>query len=110
MKLGPVTKLEKRDTATSKNDDEVMSANCDVIVIFLIYVQFGGIRKPDSGRIICKIYIFINLLSYKNRKQNLKILSAALIKLLWVKVPFLAKNADSLQKNAASAKLKGYWY
>ena len=49
-----------------------MSANCGVIVIFLIYGQFGAIRKPDSGRIVSKIYIFINsnLLSYKTWKQN----------------------------------------
>ena len=69
MKLGPVTKLDKRNTATSKKiDDNVMSANCDAIVIFLIYGQFGAIRKPDSGRMVCKTYIFINsnLLSYKN--------------------------------------------
>ena len=39
-----------------------------VIVIFQIYDQFGAIRKPDSGCIVCKTYIFINsnFLSYKN--------------------------------------------
>ena len=39
---------------------------------FFIYGQFGAIRKPDSGRIVCKTYIFINsnLLSYKIWKQN----------------------------------------
>ena len=49
-----------------------MSRNWDVIVIFPIYGQFGLIRKPDSGRIVCKTYIFINsnLLSYKNWKQS----------------------------------------
>ena len=48
-----------------------MSANCDVI-IFPIYEQFGAMRKPDSGCIVYKTYIFINsnLLSYKNWKQN----------------------------------------
>ena len=69
MKLGPVTKIDKRNKTTSKKfDDDVMSENCDVIVIFPIYGQFGAIRKPDSGRIVCKTYIFINsnLLSYKN--------------------------------------------
>ena len=34
-----------------------MSANCDVILIFPIYGQFGGIWKPDSRRIVCKTYI-----------------------------------------------------
>ena len=49
-----------------------MSPNCDDTVIFPIYSQFGTIRKPDSGCIVCKTYIFINsyLLSYKNWKQN----------------------------------------
>ena len=47
-----------------------MSANYDVIIIFPIYGQFGAIRKPNTGRIVCKIYIFIksNLLSYENWK------------------------------------------
>ena len=69
MKLGPLTKFDKRSKTTSKKfDDDVMSENCDLIDIFPIYDQFGAIRKPDSGRIVCKTYIFINsnLLSYKN--------------------------------------------
>ena len=38
MKLGPVTKHDKKNTAKSKKfDDDVMSANFDVIVIFPIY-------------------------------------------------------------------------
>ena len=68
MKLGLVTKFYKRMKTTSqKIDDDVISANSDVIVIFLIYDQFGAIQKPDSGRIYCKTYIFINsdLLSCK---------------------------------------------
>ena len=61
MKLRPVTKLDKRNKMTSKKfGQDVMSENCDVIVIFPIYGQFGDFRKPDSGRTVCKIYIFIN--------------------------------------------------
>ena len=38
MKLGPVIKLGKRNKATSKKFDvEVMSENCDAIVIFRIF-------------------------------------------------------------------------
>ena len=37
-----------------------MSVKCTAIVIFLIYDQFGTIRKPNSRRIVCKNYIFIN--------------------------------------------------
>ena len=52
MKLGPVTKFNKKNKTTSKNfGDNVMLANYDVIVIFPIYGQFGAIWKPDSGRI-----------------------------------------------------------
>ena len=65
-----------------------MSENCNIIAIFPIYGQLGAIRKPDSGRIVCKTYIFINsnLLSYKNWKQNEKLFNTALTLLLWVKV------------------------
>ena len=53
MELGPVTKIDKRNKTTSKIfDDDAMSANCDVIVTFPIYGQFGAIRKPDSGRTV----------------------------------------------------------
>ena len=73
MKLSPVPKIDKRNKTTSKKSDAgVISENCDVIAIFPIYNQLGAIRKPDSGRIVCKIYIFINsnFLSYKKWKQN----------------------------------------
>ena len=47
IKLGPVTKLDKRNKTTSKKfDGDFMSENCDVIVIFSIYGQFVAIRKP----------------------------------------------------------------
>ena len=73
MKLGPVTKLDKRNKTTSKKkkkkkiDDGVMTKSCDIIAIFPVYSQFGAIWKPDSGWIVCKIYILIDnkLLSYK---------------------------------------------
>ena len=49
MKLVPVTKIDNKNKATSKKiGDDAMTANCDVIVIFPIYDQFGTIRKPDS--------------------------------------------------------------
>ena len=70
MKHGPVTKLGKKTKTVKKFDDYVMLANCDVIVIFLIYDQFGTIQKPDSRHIVCKTYICdnSNLLSCKNFK------------------------------------------
>ena len=70
MKLGLVTKRDKRNKTISKKlEDGVMSTNYDVILILPIYGKFGAIRKPNSRRIIVyKIYNFINrnLLSYKN--------------------------------------------
>ena len=55
MELGPVTKTEKRKKTTSKKiDNDVMSENCDVIVIFPNNSQFGAIQKPDSRSIVCK--------------------------------------------------------
>ena len=60
MKLGLTTKIDKRNKTTSKKiDDNVMSANCKIINIFLIYGQFGAMRQPDSRRIVWKTYIFI---------------------------------------------------
>ena len=60
MKLGPVTKLDKRNIVRSKKIDE-FSESYD-------YSQFEAIRKPDTGHINYKTHIFnnINLLSCKN--------------------------------------------
>ena len=69
MKLGPVTKIDKRNKTKSKNfDDDEMSENYDAIVVFRIFVQFGAVRRTDSGHRVCKSYVFGNshLLSYKN--------------------------------------------
>ena len=52
MKLGQVTKIDKKNKAKSKQHyNDVMSENCDVIVIFPISGQFRANRKPDSGPI-----------------------------------------------------------
>ena len=73
MKIGPVTKLDKRNKTTSKKpDDDVMSENCDVIDIFRIFGQFRAVRRPDSRHKVCKSYFSINsnLLSWKKRKTK----------------------------------------
>ena len=106
MKLVPVTKLDKRNkTRPKKFGHDFMPKNYNVIVIFLIYGQFGASRKPDSEGIVYKIYIFIdsNLLCYKNWKQTKTSLTQLL---LWVKVLFWPKNAGFLQKNADTTKIK----
>ena len=69
MKLGPVTKLDKRNKTMSKKFDvDVMSGNFDFIVIFQIFDQFGAVQRPYSRHSVCKSYVFSNsnLLSYKN--------------------------------------------
>ena len=109
MKLEPLTKLDKKNKTMSKKlDDYVMSKNCDVIAIFSIYSQFGAIRKPDSGRIFCKISVFINSNIYliKTENRTKKNFNKTLRLLLWVKVLFRPKNADFLWKMLASAKLR----
>ena len=71
MKLGPVTKLYKRNkTNLKKFDDDAVSAICDVIAIFLNYGQFGAIRTPDSGHMVCKSYIFINSNFYHTKTES----------------------------------------
>ena len=53
MKLGSVTKHNKRNTTTSKKiDDDFVSATYGVIVIFRLCRQFEAIRKIDSGRTV----------------------------------------------------------
>ena len=49
-----------------------MSVNYDAVAILPIYEKFGAIRKPDSERMVCNSFIFINsnLLSYKNWNEN----------------------------------------
>ena len=46
MKLGTVTKLDKRIKTTPKNN--VISANCDVIAFFTIYDQL----EPSGSQIL----------------------------------------------------------
>ena len=55
MKLGPVTKHDKRNATTSKKyDDDVVSANYDAIIIFRISNWFGAVRNPEAR---CMVYV-----------------------------------------------------
>ena len=109
MKLGPVTKLGKRNKKLQKTDDNVMPTNCEVIVIFSIYRQFGTIWKPDSGRLVNKTHIFIksnlkNLTRSENRTKSIyhSFHTIALSK----GTIFAKKNADFWQKNAGISRIK----
>ena len=69
MKLGKVTKLNKRNTTTlKKNEYDVMLTNCDVIVFFPPYGKFAAIRKLDSGCMACTNYILINNNLFSSKK------------------------------------------
>ena len=90
-----------------------MSENCGVIVIFPIYGQFGTIRKPEAGRIVCKTYIFINssnLLSNKIWKQNLKFLTKLSHYCFELRYYFCKKALIIWKKLLTSAKLREPWY
>ena len=67
MKLGPVTKPDKKNKTTSKKFDvDVMSENGNVI-IFRIFGQFGAVQRPDSGHRVCKSYVFSNSNLFSNK-------------------------------------------
>ena len=50
MNLGPVT----------KHENDVMSENFNIDVIFPINGQSGAIQKPDSGHIVCNTLMVNN--------------------------------------------------
>ena len=61
MKLGPVTKLDKKNINTSKYfEDDVMSANYDVIVIFIIINLFKRLTA-NSSQLEQTKYVYICL-------------------------------------------------
>ena len=73
MKPKPVTNFDNwNKTLLKKFENDDMWENYDVIVIFLIYRQFGAILKLDSVCIVYKTYILINsnFLFHENCKQN----------------------------------------
>ena len=53
MKFGQVTELDKRNTATSKKIDDVVSTNCDVAIFFP--KMLTSAKEADGGT---KRYIF----------------------------------------------------
>ena len=72
MKLGPVTKLDKRNKTASKN---LTMTSCQKIVTSVSFFQFtanlkqSGSRIPDTG---CKTYVFINSNLLQKLKTELK--------------------------------------
>ena len=61
MKLGPVSKLDKRNKTMAKLfDDDVMSKIMTPLSCFWIFGQFGAIPRSDSRHRNCKRYVFSN--------------------------------------------------
>ena len=63
-------KLDKRNKENSKSYYDLILINCNVIVIFSSYGQFGAIRKPDFGGIVLKTYIFIKAANRTKKFQT----------------------------------------
>ena len=75
MKLGPVTKLDNRNKATSKKIDvDIMSENYDVSVIFgfLANLEQSGGRIPDKefAKIILSVIATFCLTKTENRTKK----------------------------------------
>ena len=83
-----------------------MSTNFDVIVIFLIFGQFGAIRKTDSRCIVCKIYIFINSNINSNLEKSENRTKKSLAQRLHIALSRGQKIMVFLEKHADISKIK----
>ena len=74
MKLGPATKLDRREKSASKHfDGDVMSANCDVIVI--CSNLWPAWSNPNSGLTFSLIVAFYITKTEKRTGRSLRQLS-----------------------------------
>ena len=81
MILGPLTKLDKTNTTTSKKfSDDVMSENCDVIVFFPIManLQLSESRIPNVWFIKLKFSLTITFYLTKPDNRTIKSLTQVL--------------------------------
>ena len=75
MKLGPVTKFDKRNkTASKKVDVDVMSKHCDVIVRFWFLANSeqsgGGIPDTESENVMFSQTVTFYLTKTENRTKK----------------------------------------
>ena len=69
MKLGPISKLNKRNkTASKKSDDDVMPGNCDVIVT--LEQSGSGIPNAWSVKLIFSLIVTFYLTKTENRTKK----------------------------------------
>ena len=113
MKLGPASKLDRRNkTAPKKFDEDFLSANCDAIVIGLIYGQFGAIRILDTWSVIITFLLIktFNLKKTENRtKKYLAKTSYCFGKryYFWKKILIFCKKNANISKGKKVLVLKG---
>ena len=92
MKLWSVPKLVRRNTVTLKMfDDDVLSANYDVIINLPICDWFGAIHNSDYGCMICDFYFSLHSFLQKNENKTKKNVKTFLILLFWVNLLFFSK-------------------
>ena len=84
MKLGPVTENDKRNKITSKKDDDVMSANCDIIIAFPIYghLEQSEIWVPDAWLEKLSLSLIVAFYFTKTESRSAKSLTQNLMLLL----------------------------
>ena len=71
VKLQLGTKFDKKKTETSKKfGNSIMLKNCEVIIIFLIYIQCQAIWNLHFGRLVFNFYIFIYPTKTENRTEK----------------------------------------
>ena len=109
MKLSPVTKLYKKNTATSK---KFIITSCRHIVTSLSFFQFMANLQPSGMRILdvwsAKLIFSLEITFYLTKTENRtkKFLTQLSLLLIWLKVLFLLKNAEFLLKNRDISKIK----
>ena len=86
--------------------------SCQKIVMSLSFYQFmvnleqSGCQIPDASSVNLIFSLIVICYLTKTENRTKKKTNTAHTLLLWVKVLFLPKNADFLQKNAAISKSK----
>ena len=112
IRLGPVTKLDKRNRAKSIN--LTMSSCRQILTSLSIFGSMASLeqsrsRIPDAWSV--KLTFLVTVTFYLTKAENRTKISPSqfFILLLWVKVLFLPKMLF-FAKNADINKNKGSWY
>ena len=110
MKPGPVTNLDKRNKATSKKlDVDVMSENCDVIVIFRILANLeqSGCRIPNTDSAKIMFSVIVTFCFTKTENRTIKSITQLLHYCFKQRYFFGQKSLIFCKKMLISANLRG---